>query len=373
MVSRSPAIFSAIAALLAGCGRIDFDALADAHVSGPAHRFLYDTAGSQIYGYELDLATGLPTALATVTVPATAMITAIATDPLGRFAYVADPGGSQLFVLAIDPATGALALTNTFADPSLVKPTALVVDPPGEYLYAVDDAATAITALAIDPATGALGGPIRTPTGVTAPYATYDLRFDAHDHLYVALDDNNGGVAGWLAMKGEMVPIAGSPWNLVPIGSGPDPYQIAIHPSGRWLFMSDQGNAKTLWAALDPVTGQLTPQPVQLSLGGGLIFGLAFDDAGTHLYEADCSGSDRAFVVDVDPATGTQTSAGMGPQTGCLGAVHVDSPHSLLFVDDESNGLYAYALLADGSIGAELAHLPGPGTSLFAIANTVEP
>jgi DNA-binding beta-propeller fold protein YncE len=353
-----------------GCGRIRFEPRVDA--PGAAHRYLYDVASGQVYGYELDLATGLPRAPMPYALPAGTTASAIVADPMGRFAYVADAVGSRIFTLAIDAATGTLTQVDTVTGGGLVKPTALAIDPVGSYLYAVNDLGETISSFAI--AGGTLSPVTATPTGITDPYPSNDLRFDpSGQFLYVALDDNSGGVAGFRASGGQLSALPGSPWDLVPALSGPDPYQLAWHPSGHWLFASDQGNGRVLWAAFDPTSGALTPQPTQLTVGGGLTFGFAFDDSGAHLYAGDCGGQDRVYVIAIDPQTGAQSAQSMGPQTKCVGSLLVDSPHALLYVADEGDGLYTYSLAPDGSlVTPALSLLPGPSASLFAIANTRE-
>jgi hypothetical protein len=77
--------------------------------------------------------------------------------------------------------------------------------------------------------------------------------------LYLARNDNRGGIAGFAATDGQLVALPGSPWSLD--ASGPDTMQLAFDPSGTRLFASDQGDGRLLSADFDSATGMLTPRP----------------------------------------------------------------------------------------------------------------
>ena len=348
--------------LLCACGRIDFD-----QVFGPPHRFLYSGTGELVLGFELDQESGFPTPLPSSALPSGSNAKAIAIEHSQRFAYVVDGFGEQVVSFAIDPVTGALSQIGVVS--GLVKPSAAAVD--GDHLYVVNDLAESIEQFSIDPATGNLTSLGTFATGFTDPYPSNHLMSDGAGHLYMACNDNSGGVAGFaIGADGRLGSLPGSPWYLAP-GAGPDTYQVALHPNGQWLFASDEGNGKVLWADYDAATGALAPHPSQLAVGFGLTFGLAFDAAGTHGYLADCSGGDRIYVISIDPVTGAQSKLGMGPATSCPNAVWVDTAHQLLLVGDEGDGLYTYGLQADGTIAAPaISFWPGAVVTLFAFADT---
>jgi 6-phosphogluconolactonase len=199
-------------------------------------------------------------------------------DPTGRWLVVPDKGLDRIWVLAFDPATGALTLN----DPRSVKsremagPRHLGFHPQRPYAYCVDELRSTITSYHWDAATGVLEPMQVQPS--QPPTMTGDCR-----------------VA-----------------------------EIAVAPSGRYVYASNRGGAGVIdpqapqdtigvWA-VDPATGFLDPV-TWVSTRGFQPRNFALDRTGKHLWAAnEVSNTIVAFTVDqhtgVPRATGQVIKSG---------------------------------------------------------------
>jgi 6-phosphogluconolactonase len=98
--------------------------------------------------------------------------------------------------------------------------------------------------------------------------------------------------------------------------------EIAVHPSGRFLYVSNRGHDSVLACLIDPRSGKLrwsgwTPT------GGERPRYFGLTPSGAHLYA--CNELGHSIVgFRVDPATGALTSTGQIVETG--------SPVTIVFV-----------------------------------------
>ena len=84
--------------------------------------------------------------------------------------------------------------------------------------------------------------------------------------------------------------------------------EIAVHPGGRFLYVSNRGHDSIAVFALDPATG--APTLVQNEPSGGRTpRGFALDPSGRYLVSAN-QDSDRIVTLRVDPETGRLTLTG---------------------------------------------------------------
>lgn len=97
--------------------------------------------------------------------------------------------------------------------------------------------------------------------------------------------------------------------------------EIAVAPSGRFLYVSNRGHNTIAIFAVDPSSGQLSPLGWEPAQGTTPRF-FALDPSGTFLYVAN-QNSDTIIAFRVDPATGTLKPTGHVVQTG--------SPSSIVF------------------------------------------
>lgn len=109
----------------------------------PTGRFLYLTTLNKIFGFALDVQSGVLSALADSPYTGWPDGNMIAVEPSGRFAYVTDPSADQITAYTIDDSTGALkevagARTSTGG----LNPQRPVFDRTGQYLYVPNMEAT---------------------------------------------------------------------------------------------------------------------------------------------------------------------------------------------------------------------------------------
>ena len=202
----------------------------------------------------------------------------IKVDPSNTFAYAADLGADRIFVYRLDP--GAATLTPatppaaTMAPGSGPRHTALSAN--GRFLYAINELSLTVTVLARDAKTGALTE-VQT-IGTLPPGVAADPAFSTAE--------------------------------------------VAIHPSGRFLFGSNRGHDSLVVFAIDQDSGRLTlveHEPTQ----GKTPRGFGIDPTGTYLLAGN-QRSDTIVVFRIDAKTGALTPTGQ--------TLTVGSPVSIVFV-----------------------------------------
>jgi 6-phosphogluconolactonase len=187
---------------------------------------------------------------------------AVGFDIANRRAFCADLGLDKLFVYQLDPSKAELAPN----DPPFASlkpgsgPRHFAMDPKGRHLYVINELNSTITAFDYDTSRGALkeSQTITTlPDKFTAPNTAAE---------------------------------------------------IAIHPTGKFLYVSNRGHDSIAVYAVDESTGKLTLVEHQSSLGKTpRAFGI--DPTGNFLLAAN-QNSDSIVVFRIDPKTGRLKATG---------------------------------------------------------------
>ena len=164
-----------------------------------------------------------------------------------------------------DPDPGVAPLTTGGAYPSHIT-----IDPAGKFAYVTDIYSHFVDVLAIEASTGALtaipGSPFalrNEPAGTTAVV----LEFPPGRRAYVVnLDSCYFSIFSLEGTTGVMTEIAGSPFRFR-MDPFPGPFLMAIHPAGRFAYVSDFFSNDVAAYALDAATGEMTelagsPYPV---------------------------------------------------------------------------------------------------------------
>jgi 6-phosphogluconolactonase len=200
----------------------------------------------------------------------------IGASPDNRFVLVADLGIDEILIYRFDAQKGAL----TPSDPPFVKiapgsgPRHLAFAPNGRFVYLVSELSAEVSAFSYDPAKGVLTELQRQTT-------------------------------------------------LPPDYTGPkEDAEIAVHPGGKFLYVSNRGHDSITLFAIDPATGLLRNKG-QISTGGKTPRDFVLDPSGGHLLVANQL-SQSILVYKVDPATGTLT-----PQPPLTA---VEGPSSIVFL-----------------------------------------
>lgn len=193
---------------------------------------------------------------------------AIYTSPDDRFAYACDLGTDKVWSFAFDPAKGSLTPTDPPAGetPPGAGPRHMAFHPSGRHAYVTNEMGLSVTTFARDPETGTL-----------TPIAT---------ERTVAGDESPG--------------------------DGVTTAEILIHPSGKWLYVSNRG---TDTIAVFAINEDGIPSRMQIAPAGvALPRGMAIDPTGQWMITAGQK-DHRIAVLKIDPGTGflapTDQSAGI--------------------------------------------------------------
>lgn len=181
-------------------------------------------------------------------------------DAANRFAVAADLGTDNLWVFRFDPKKGTL----TPNDPPSAKvkpgsgPRHVAFHPDGHHAFVNNEMASTVTALDYDPDKGTLK-PTQTlstlPDDFKGSSSTAEIAVHPNGkYLYVS-NRGHDSVAIFSIAKGT--------GKLAAIGhastGGRTPRNFAIDPSGRWLLAANQDSDSVVVLRLDPDTGRLTP------------------------------------------------------------------------------------------------------------------
>jgi 6-phosphogluconolactonase len=297
----------------------------------------------------------------------------LAFDREQRFLYTVHGDQSDITAFRIDPGTGELTLLNTQSTGGR-NPVHLAVDDSNRFII-VANYATGTLAVLPRNADGSLGavhqletlpggpGPNRIEQASSHPHAvTWDparrvlivpdkgldriftFRFDSEagrlisgNHAFVQVRpgagprhaafhpiaplaflaqelDSSVGVYGYDPDAGELKPVQVLPSTPDTFTGANTTAEIEMHPSGRFLFVSNRGHDSIATFAVDAVNGRLAPAGWTPS-GGMVPRFFALDPSGTRLYAAN-ENSDAIVPFSVDTHTGRLTPEGEVIRTG---------------------------------------------------------
>ncbi|HVU07986.1 MAG TPA: lactonase family protein [Verrucomicrobiae bacterium] len=181
--------------------------------------------------------------------------------------YVCDLGLDKVMIYHLE--TGGQLATNEIPFAGLKPgsgPRHIVFSPDEKWAYVVSEMGSTVTALAHDAKTGALKE-IQTVSTLPADFHGY----------------NSGA-------------------------------EIALHPSGKFLYASNRGHNSIAVFAIDEKSGQLTPVQFQSTLGK-TPRGFAIDPTGQFLIAAN-QDSDNVVVFRIDEQSGKLTETGQSFEVG---------------------------------------------------------
>jgi 6-phosphogluconolactonase (cycloisomerase 2 family) len=258
----------------------------------------------------------------------------LAVDPSNRFLVVSNYSSGSMAVLPIN-GDGSLAPRSDLVElpgspgPHPTEPTSSPphhnpFDPEGRFLLVPDKGLDVVFVFQLDVASGALA-PAATPS-VRAEPGAGPRHADFHPRLPYAyvLNELDSTVAvyeydsqnGFLNRRQLLS-------TLPDVFSGENTSaEIAIHPSGLFLYGSNRGHDSVVAYAIDQTNGLLTH--LGWTPSGGerpRYFGL--DPSGTYLYACNEVGH-NIVAFRIDPVTGSLTATGRIVETG--------SPVTIVFV-----------------------------------------
>jgi YVTN family beta-propeller protein len=281
----------------------------------------------------------------------------VAVDPSGKFVYVANWGegdtNGSIAAYTIDAGTGALTSTQTLWQ-GVLAPWSVVVHPSGKFAYVANEggfAPTVVTEHTID-ATGKLASTLSIVSGGRAVAVTVD---PTGKFAYVANESEPPGSAGSVSIY-TIDPSKGTLTSVGLVAAGTDPTSVALHPSGKFAYVTNSSSNDVSIYTIDANSGTLTPKGT-IAAGGGPS-SIAIDPPGEVAYVANF-GSNDVSIYTIDANSGTLTpkgtiAAGVGPSS-----IAIDPPGEFAYVANfGSNDVSIYsidavtgALTLVGSIG----------------------
>jgi 6-phosphogluconolactonase len=244
----------------------------------------------------------------------------LALDPTGRFIVTGNYGAGTVAVLPIAPDGSLGALVDSAKLPGEPGPHRVEqasshphhapFDPSGRFVLVPDKGLDRIFVFRFDSATGKLTP--NDPPDVKARDGAGPRHVAFHPTLRVAYVinelDSSLTTYAWNAESGALKPLQIVP-TLPPSFTGNSTAsEIAVAPSGRFVYGSNRGHDSIATFAVDQTSGLLNPIAWEPSQGSTPRF-FALDPSARFLYAANEQG-DTVVTFHVDAATGKLTPAG---------------------------------------------------------------
>lgn len=241
----------------------------------------------------------------------------VSADPTGRWLLAANYSGGNLSVHPIqaDGRLGPIAefVQHTGTGPNTERQEkahahSIRFDPSGQYVLAADLGMDQVLIYRMDGYTGKLA--LHTVFRSTPGSGPRHFDFSAQgNRIYVANElDSTVSVGAWDAQMGEIT------W-LQTAATLPDDFNgvnivadIHIHPSGKYLYVSNRGHQSLVCFAIDPGTGLLERRG-WTDTGGKWPRNFAIDPDGRLLYVAN-QHTDNILTFAIDAETGTLSRSG---------------------------------------------------------------
>ncbi|MFF2851061.1 lactonase family protein [Streptomyces sp. NPDC058001] len=182
---------------------------------------------------------------------------AVTFDPSGRFLGTADLGIDKVEILRL--ADGGLKRVSEASVPPGTGPRHIAFSHDARTLYVLGELDGNITAFAYDSATGTVGRTLQTvstaPADHTGGQSGAEIAVHPSGPFLYGSNRGSGTIAAYR--------ITGPAGRLSPLGFATEgvngPTNFAVDPSGRWLYVnSTQGNSVVQFA-VDPRNGELKP------------------------------------------------------------------------------------------------------------------
>lgn len=274
---------------------------------GASTLYAVSESEGRVAAYALDPTTGAPTFLADVA-SGGAGPAHVAIDRGGRFVLAANYTSGTIAVLPIRGDGGVMAATQTLT--AGANAHEIVVAPDGTAVFVPCKGADWIAQYTFDPATGALA-PNPVPHLMTAAGAGPRHLAFAPDRAHAYLVNENDSTLVALAFDAttEQLATRQTVSTRAPGATGANTgAEVAVHPSGRWVYASNRGDDDLAQLAIDPADGTLTLVG-HTPTGGATPRMFAIDPTGAWLFVAN-QGSDTVITFAIDPTTGALARVG---------------------------------------------------------------
>jgi 6-phosphogluconolactonase (cycloisomerase 2 family) len=292
----------------------------------PTGRFAYvgNFGSNDVSAFAINNSTGALTSLG-ATIAAGQGPQTVLVDPSGNFVYVGNGNDTQVSIYSMNGSTGALTQVNAL--PARGNPASLAlaqgtsaVTRTGKFLYVVNDAVAMdgtggeVWMYTVDPSSGALTS-TNPPFVAASPGSALAIAADPFGRfVYVALNkccsgSHPPGFPSAIAMftvdatTGLLTPT--TPATIAPGNSSSLIGAITVDPTGRFVYVPDDGDNEILEYAITTPSGALTPIGSAAAGPNLNTETVAVEPSGTFLYVTSLT--QGVFMFTINPATGALT------------------------------------------------------------------
>jgi 6-phosphogluconolactonase len=206
----------------------------------------------------------------------------IETTPDSRFALVADLGLDEVFSYKFNAATGALTPNHPAAVAKLrpgAGPRHIAMLANGEFVLVASELDSTVTSFSFDPKKGALqevGAASTLLPGFSGRNDVAEIAVHPNGKFFYVSNRGNESIAIFSIdpRKGTLTLVGG-----VPTG-GKEPRHFAIDPTGNYLLAENQLSDTIVTFRIDPATGLLTPTGDRAAVPSPVDLVFATEDGG---------------------------------------------------------------------------------------------
>jgi 6-phosphogluconolactonase (cycloisomerase 2 family) len=274
--------------------------------------------------------------------------------PVPRFAYVANMDDDTVSIYTVDAASGQLRANGYLGGYpySLQRPSNIAVDPAGKFAFVGNNGIYSgnLTAITIDPGTGRI-----TPVSNEATVPGYptdqpsNIAVDPSGSFVYVTSYQAGTVSGFAINRttGQLTATTRNPIGLQ------GPRAVAVHPNGKFAYLATEVGVYV--AAIDVASGALAMgSPLPTPRGA---IAIAIDPAGKTAIVSNADGTVSTFTID--STTGALLAAVDGSPSGALvlGTVAISPSGPFAYVGSSNpNDIVGYLL---NSTTGSLTPVPG--------------
>ena len=304
------------------------------------HYLFVPTTSNYLSIYRIEEGSGQLVALTPVALDSGPHHAALGAD--GQSLHVSSESGNSIRSYSIDGGSGALTELPA-ATPAPSAPGAVTVDPLGRFVYVVQTADESVRTYAIDSVSGGLvhsgadtSFPTQSPVRVgTAPDGSW---------AFVITADKKVKPVSVNPTTGFLQPSPGAG-----LDTGAAPESVAVHPTGRFVYVTASAENEVGLYSFDPVQGQM--------IAGGSVAveedprHITFDASGLYAYICH-QGTNEVTAYDVDLVSGelihprgTLTQRDPSAVALISGDVTIRKvPENLYVLGSESNEVISYQM-----------------------------
>jgi 6-phosphogluconolactonase len=181
----------------------------------------------------------------------------IAFDPAGAFLATADLGTDEIQIFQL--ANGSLLRVSKASTAPGAGPRHIVFHPNGRVIFVINELNATVTSFAYDPDKGQIGRELQAistePPGYSGPKSTAEIAIHPSGKFLYASNRGHNSIVGY-----RIDPATG---RLDVIGYATEgvvfPRSFAIDPSGKWLYVANQKADTIVQFQIELSTGELKP------------------------------------------------------------------------------------------------------------------